>query len=95
MRLKGRTWLALWLVFALAMLAWVITRGTSGFEAAARLNELRNQGSVQQSRRAELMRRIREAESRAVLIPRAESLGLRLPADSEIVILQVPMLEGR
>ena len=27
---------------------------------------------------------------RAVLIPRAQGLGLRLPADSEIIILQVP-----
>ncbi len=88
MRLKGRIWIALWLAFALVVLAWVIARDTAGFEAAGELRELRGQRSVMQSDKAELLRRIRCAESRAVLIPRAESLGLRLPADSEIVILQ-------
>jgi hypothetical protein len=51
---------------------------------------LRNQRSLLEARRAELLRRIREAESRAVLVPQAEALGLRLPADSEIVILPAP-----
>ena len=95
MRLKGRIWLALWLVFALALFALVVWRDTSGFVTASRLRDLRNEHSVLQARKAALMRRIREAESRAVLIPRAESLGLRLPADSEIVILQTPTREER
>jgi len=90
MRLKGRIWIAIWLVFALAVLAWVVHRDTSGFETASELRNLRNERSVLQAEKAELMRRIREAESRAVLIPRAESRGFRLPADSEIVILQAP-----
>ncbi len=88
MRLKGRFWLAIWLVFVLVIFAWVVSRDTSGFMAATELRNLRNERSVVQSEKAALMRRIREAESRAVLIPRAESAGLRLPADSEIVILR-------
>ena len=48
-----------------------------------------------EARQAELMTRIRQARSRKVLIPRAAALGLRLPADSEIVILQVPGPEKR
>ena len=95
MRLKGRIWIAIWLVFALVVLAWVVTRDTSGFRTATELRNLRNERSVQQAEKAELMRRIREGESRAVLIPRAESMGLRLPADSEIVILQETMREER
>jgi hypothetical protein len=95
MRLKGRIWIAIWLVFTLAVLAWVVNRDTFGFMTASELRNLRNERSVLQSDKAELMRRIREAESRAVLIPRAERMGLRLPADSEIVILQATIRERR
>ena len=95
MRLKGRIWIAIWLVFTLAVLAWVVNRDTFGFMTASELRNLRNEGSVLQSDKAELMRRIREAESRAVLIQRAERMGLRLPADSEIVILQATIRERR
>ncbi len=95
MRLKGRIWIAIWLVFTLVVLVWVVTRDTSGFMTATELRNLRNERSVLQADKAELMRRIREAESRAVLISRAESLGLRLPADSEIVILQATIRERR
>jgi hypothetical protein len=95
MRLKGRIWIALWLAFALVVLAWVVSRDTSGFMTATELRNLRNERSVLQADKADLMRRIREAESRALLIPRAESMGLRLPADSEIVILQGTMHERR
>ena len=87
---RGRVWVTLWLVFVLAILAWVVARQTSAVVSAGELDELRNERSVLEARRAELLRRIREAESRAVLVPRAESLGLRMPADSEIVILSAP-----
>jgi hypothetical protein len=95
MKFKGRIWFVLWLVFALAVAAWVIARDTAGYTSARTLTELRERRSVLQSRRNDLVSRIRRAESRAVLVPKAESLGLRLPADSEIVILQVPGYEGR
>ena len=87
---RGRVWVALWLLFVLAVLLWVVARQTSAVVAGAELDSLRNHRSLLEARRAELLRRIRQAESRAVLIPRAESLGLRLPADSEIVILSTP-----
>ena len=87
---RGRLWIALWLGFVLGVLAWVVARQTSAVVTAAELERLRNERSVLEGRRAELLRRLREAESRAVLVPRAESLGLRLPDDSSIVILQAP-----
>jgi hypothetical protein len=52
--------------------------------------DLEEQRATLEARQVELMARIREAKSRKVLIPRAAALGLRLPADSEIIILQVP-----
>jgi hypothetical protein len=87
---RGRHWLAFWLLFFLGTLAWVVARQTASVVLASRLADAREQRSVLETRRAELIRRIRTAGSRTVLIPRAEALGLRLPADSEIIILQVP-----
>jgi len=95
MRIRGRVWFALWLVFALAVAAWVIARDTSGYVSARELDETRNRRSVLQARKNELIGRIRRAESRSVLVPRAEAMGLRLPADSEIVIVQIPGHEER
>lgn len=95
MTARGRHWFVLWLVFALAILAWVIARQTASVLLAAELRERRAERSAAEAERAALHQRIRTAESRAVLIPRAESLGLRLPADSEIIILQMPVHENR
>lgn len=79
-----------WLAFILAVLAWVVTRQTSAVVTARELNSLREQRVTLEARRADLLRRIRRAESRAVLVPKAESLGLHLPGDSEMVRLTVP-----
>ncbi len=93
MRPRGRVWVAAWLLFGLAILAWVVARQTSAVVAATELGELREERATLEARQAEFLTRIRAARSRSVLIPRAAALGLRLPADSEIVILQVPGTE--
>ncbi len=95
MRVKGRIWLVLWLVFVLVILAWVIRRDTAGYMIASQLDSLRTRRSVLVGQRIDLRHRINRARSRAVLIPRAESLGLRQSADSEIVILPAPGPERR
>jgi len=83
-------WVASWLLFALAILVWVVARQTSAVVAAAELGSLREERATEEARAAELVARIREARSRRVLIPRVQALGLRLPSDSEIIILQTP-----
>ena len=85
--LKGRYWLAIWLVALLAALWAVIARQTASLNAARALADLRAERAGLEGRRSELERRIRTAGSRAVLLPRAERLGLRLPADTEIILL--------
>ncbi|GBD33531.1 Cell division protein FtsL [bacterium HR33] len=95
MRARGRYWVAGWLIFFLAILAWVAGRQTAGVVAASELEQLRQQRATLEARQGELLARIRESRSREVLIPRAQAMGLRLPADSEIVILQVPRLDSR
>lgn len=85
----------LWLGFVLAVLAWVVTRQTSSVVTARELNALRDQRVTLEARRAELLQRIRRAESRVVLVPKAESLGLHLPGDSEMVRLTIPEPGGQ
>ncbi len=80
--------MGLWLLFVLAVLVWVTARQTSAHVTAGALEDRRNERSVVEAQKAQLMRRIRAAQSRAVLTPRAESLGLRVPADSEVVIVE-------
>jgi hypothetical protein len=67
-----------------------VARQTASVVLATRLREKRTEHSALEGSRADLLRRIRTGSSRAVLIPRAQGKGLRLPADSEIIILQVP-----
>jgi len=88
--IKGRHWLAIWLVALLAALWAVIARQTASLNAARALTDLRADRANLEGQRAELERRIRTASSRAVLLPRAQRLGLRLPADSEIILLPAP-----
>jgi hypothetical protein len=91
MALRGRHWVALWLVLALGALWLVAARQTSAFRAARTLADARSARAQLEGRKAEFERRIRSAQGRAVLLPRAEQrLGLRLPADSEIVLLPGP-----
>ena len=93
--MKGRYWLAFWLFFFLGILAWVVARQTAAVVLATQLRQARSEHSRLEGLKADLLRRIRTASSRAVLIPRAEARGLRLPADSQIIILHVPTSESR
>ena len=86
-RVKGRHWLAIWLVALLAALWAVIARQTASLNAARALTDLRAERAGLEGKRDELERRIRTASSRAVLLPRAQKLGLRLPADTEIILV--------
>ena len=95
MKIRGRGWVALWLLSFLGVLVWVVARQTAAHVTETELRRVQEERSALEARRAEWVRRIRAASSRAVLVPRAESLGLRLPVDSEIVILRIPANEGR
>lgn len=94
MRLKGRHWAAVWLL-AFLVVAWiVIARQTSAIRAARDLAALREEHANLAGHGADLERRIRSATSRTVLLRRARaSLGLRLPADTEIILLPAPAAE--
>jgi len=89
--LKGRHRLMFWLLAILVVLWVVVARQTSGLRAARALADVRRERAALEGRRADLERRIRAAESRGILMPRAQQeLRLRQPADSEIILLPVP-----
>ncbi|HEX4574823.1 MAG TPA: hypothetical protein VH158_06805 [Gemmatimonadales bacterium] len=91
MRLKGRHWVAVWLVAFLATTWVVYARQTAAIRAARELGDLRTRHANLEGQTADLERRIRAAQSRAVLVPRAQArLGLHLPSDSEIILLPAP-----
>ena len=90
MALKGRHWVMIWLLAFLAAAGTVVARQTAALRMARALNETRVRRTALEGRRADLERRLRQAASRTVLVPRAQALGLRLPADSEIVIFPFP-----
>jgi hypothetical protein len=90
-RLRGRHWTAIVLAAFLAVTLVVIRRQTAALEEARRLEALRTTRTALEVQRSALGARIQRAGSRAVLVPLAERrLGLRLPQDSEIIILQGP-----
>lgn len=74
----------------LAALWLVIARQTNALTAARELNDLRQERASLEGRRADLERRVRTAQSRAVLVPKARKQGLRLPADTEIILIPTP-----
>lgn len=90
MAFRGRHWIAFWLVALLAALWLVIARQTAALNAARELTNLREERASLEGRRADLERRVRSAQSRAVLLPKAQKLGLRLPADTEIILIPTP-----
>jgi hypothetical protein len=83
------------LAFALGTLAWVSARQAASHVLAGSLREARAARSAAEAERAALLRRRNAARSRTVLVPRAEALGLRFPADSELITLEPPDPERR
>ncbi len=92
MTLRGRHYVLFWLLVFLVVAGGVAMRQAVSVDLAKRLRVLREESTTLEARRADLERRIRAARSRGVLIPEAERLGLRLPADSQITVL--PLTDG-
>jgi hypothetical protein len=91
-RWRGRHWLALWLSAFLVAALIVVWRQSAARATALELRELERRRGALEVRKAALVGALHRARSRAVLVPLAERrLGLRLPDDSEITIVQEPV----
>jgi biotin operon repressor len=89
--LRGRHWVALWLAAFLAAALLVVWRQSAALAAARELQALQKARGALEVSRSAVITDIHRARSRGVLVPLAErQLGLRLPQDSEITILQDP-----
>jgi cell division protein FtsL len=90
-KVRGRIWLGLWLLLFLAVAIAIVARQRAALDTAAELNRLRERRLTLEAKQAEFEGRIREASSRKVLVPKAESrLGLRLPSDGRNTNLTLP-----
>lgn len=84
MKPRGRYWVMFWLMLFLLVTTVIVARQSDAYRTARQLEALRNERSVLEAEHAELTRRVREASSRKILVPRVErALGLRDPLDSE------------
>ena len=91
MTLKGRHWVALWLAGFLLVASVVVWRQTEALATARELRQLEATRGALETTKAGASASVRRARSRAELVPLVASrLGLRLPQDTEIVILQGP-----
>ena len=90
-RLKGRHWVAIWLASFLLVALAVVKRQSAALQTAQQVQALRKTRGALEVSRSAMVGDVHRAKSRAVLVPLAEQrLGLRLPQDSEITILQDP-----
>lgn len=86
--LRGRSLVALGLLGFVLIATGVIWRRTTGISQAADLRALEQQVVQLEAQQARLESEIREASSRSTLAPIAERrLGMRVPSDTQVVIL--------
>lgn len=87
----GRLIVALALLGFLLVATSVIWRRSVGIGAARELRALEERRAELQARASQLDNQIREAASRARLVPLAEQrLQMRIPSDTQVVILSRP-----
>ena len=88
-KLRGRSRIALGLLGFLLVATGVIWRRSVGISAARELQVLEERRFELRARSTSLENEIREAASRARLVPIVEQrLQMRTPSDSQVVILQ-------
>ena len=86
---KGRHWVIFWLACFLGVALTVIWRQSAALETSRELQQLRRTRGALDVSKSATVGEINRAKSRGVLVPLAQQkLGLRLPQDSEIIILQ-------
>lgn len=89
--MKGRYWVAFWLVAFLLATGIVAVRTQQGYRLAAEQARLRTRRASLEAQAADLERRIRLLSSRRVLGEAVTArLGLKPPSDTAIIVLCVP-----
>ena len=86
-RRRGRSVVALTLFGFVLVATSVIWRRTFGYSQTRMVQQLERQRQALIAQRAQLQREIREAASRDKLAASAERLRLRMPSDSQVIVI--------
>lgn len=89
--IRGRTAIALGLAAFLVVTTGVVWRRARGSAAAIRLHELGARIDELEAQRAKIEGEVLRASSRQELVPRVQRLGMRLPSDSQVIVLPDPV----
>lgn len=85
---SGTIRLALCFALLLAALTMVIWRQSNALETLRALDKLRDARALAEAERSDLLRKIEQLESRAIVVAAARTrLNMRVPSANEIVIL--------
>lgn len=87
---RGRWIVAAALLGFVLVSAAVVTRRSYGYRVGLELTALQRRKANLESERVRLDQEIRNASSRARLLPIAERLGMHMPSETQIVVLQRP-----
>lgn len=88
MRLRGAP-LAFTAMLMLVSMFMAVHRGARGREVVEKISELNDRQAAADARRNELRQEIEYLRSRARVVRAAERLGMHVPSEDELVILEV------
>jgi cell division protein FtsL len=85
---RGRWIVAAALVAFVLVSAAVVARRSYGYREGLELTALQRRKANLESERVRLDQEIRNASSRARLLPVAERLGMHMPSETQVVVLE-------
>ena len=91
---RGRWIVAGGLIAFVLISAAVVTRRSYGYREGLELTALQRRKANLESERVRLDQEIRNASSRARLLPVAERLGMHMPSEAQMVVLERPKRTG-
>jgi len=90
MQVKGRYLVVAWTAVFLAAVGAIVLRTQAGFRMQERVVALDEQIQALEGIHGDVEAQVTTLESRPVLAPKVEALGLRFASDSEFRLLPVP-----
>jgi hypothetical protein len=85
---RGRWYVAGGLIVFVIVAAAVIARRSYGHKEGLELTALQRRKAALESERVRLDQQIRDGSSMSVIVPKAQRLGMRMPSESQIIVLK-------
>jgi hypothetical protein len=87
MQVRGRYLVFAWTAVFFVAAGSIVLRTRAGFAVARRVSALEARIRILESTRASITADLAELQGRAAMVPKAEALGLRFTADSDLILL--------